>query len=319
MAPIKEPQPNKPTAAEDAKTKAAADAAKQQNARSVKLMIATLLRQNGISINEGIDSSIDSIAKQYDYRLLSPEVIQGILESKKPEFSALSTAFDSKFKKGIDMYEKNFGHRLTYAEYLSYENAANQIFAKYGARDILTPDVLHTVVGNGVDQSELDNRFQIASEAVNNMDDFTRQQFKSAFPTAKTDTDIMKAMLLGKDKGSAWLKTKVDVADITAAYNRLGVSEEQQVAAGELLRSGMSAKGIVQSIGQTAGEVENLNRLSAIYGEDATATARETFKESAGGPASKRRARLNALEKAAFSGTSGVGSTSLKSERAGII
>lgn len=321
--PINPTPPINPNAKEEAQRQAAATAASQRNAEQVKAMIVALLKLNGIGTNLNIDSDVAKLATNYDYQTLSPEVIQGILESKDSKgnsiLSTLTPAFDAKFKKGIDLYQKNFGHRLTYAEYLSYEDAANRIFSKYGAKDILTPDVLNTVIGNGVDQSELDNRFQIAAEATSNMDDFTRQQFKSAFPGAKTDTDIMKAMLLGKDKGSAWLKTKVDVADITAQYNRLGVSQEQQVAAGELLKSGMSVKNIVQGIGQVAGEVQNLGKLSAIYGENATDVAKETFKEAAGGPASQRRAKLTALERASFSGASGVGSTSLKSERAGII
>jgi len=300
-------------------------AASDRNALQVATLIKAMLYQNGIDMSN-IGDNINELAFRYDAQTLSPNVLQSILRENpknakgQPIYGNLKNAFDKKYKAGMDLYEKNYGKTLTYEEFNSYEDYARKIFSKYGAKDILTPSVLTTIVGNDIDHVELESRFAIANQAVNGMDEFTRQQFKAAFPKAKSDTDIMKAMLLGKEQGSAWLQTKVDVADINATYNRYGIGKDQQVGANEILASpGMSGERAVNAITQASAGINNLSNLADIYGESKTNLSKEVIKEATGGPASQRRAKLNALEKAQFAGASGVGSTSLKQERSGMI
>jgi hypothetical protein len=307
--------------ADDAAAKTAAD----RNAFQIVTLLKSMMNQMGINTNN-VGNDINELAKHYDAQILTPNILQSILKENpknakgQPLYGNLKMAFDNKYKAGMDLYEKNQGKSLTYEEFNSYEDYAKKIFSKYGAKDILTPDVLTTIVGNDIDHVELENRFSIANTAVSGMDEFTRQQFKAAFPRAKNDSDIMKAMLLGKEKGSAWLQTKVDVADINAVYNRYNIGTDQQVGANEILATpGMTGDRAVSAITQASGDLKNLNNLADIYSMDKSNLGKETIKEATGGPASQRRAKLNALERAQFAGTSGVGSTSLTQVRSGMI
>ena len=301
----------------------AIDAANRQRETAAYVsQVKTILKQVGISVS---DANLQNFASNIPSNVQVEEgTVQRMLEEKDSKgnyvYGDLSQKVYNKFGKYVNAYKKAHPNQpeISYSHITAYKKGAEQVFASYGAKDLLNDDTYMKVVNNGLDVNELEARFSVAKQKIDQADPFLLAQLQKAFPGNKTKTDLLKAVMLGAEAGHNWLQTKMDVASVGASFARHGFDES--LTADELLSTRELTTGQVEQRLQAAQDIsKDVTKLAGIYGEATKGLGAEIANEQLGGPASQRRAKLTALEKAAFSGASGVGSTSLKTERSGMI
>ena len=235
-----------------------------------------------------------------------------------PTMKPLSQRISIKFK-GIDLFRKNFPDKTppSYKEYSSIIKSIDSVLKTYNATELAEedPDFYSNVIGNGVDPEEFQLRMTDAVDRVLNADNVLKAELIKTFPGASLEK-IAHSMLLGKDKGSKYLERVVNQAEVRAEFSAVGLTPASDVAA--VADLGLSRTTLAKS---AKGISENLTKAQEYargFGlEEVTQAELET--EAFKGIPSERRAKLNALRKAQFSGTSGVGSTSFTQRRAGQI
>jgi hypothetical protein len=276
-----------------------------------------LVRAKVINPQDNVSKEIVNLAADASFLKLNDlnSIFTHIADNPKT-FTGLAPKIKTRFA-AIDMFKKNYPDKpaINYQDVIDAEQGFNKVGVAHSAMDILTPELTKTLIGNGVDVQELNNRFNSALDQVQNADEGLKQQLFTMYPGAKTVNDLQKAMLLGKDAGSEYLKNKVTQAGIQASF--AGTGYQSALGAEELAKAGVTRD-------QAAGgalAAQRLNTLSGIYEGGLTdETAKQNEMAAMGIPnalASQRRAKLTQLEQAQFSGVSGVGSTSLSKRRAG--
>jgi hypothetical protein len=281
------------------------------------LVYQLLVKGKILSPEDKSSNEITSLVADAQYLGLKSanEIFTHVVDNSK-EFVKLAPKINYRFR-AIDQFKKNYPTKpaINYQDVLDAEQGFNRVGVAHSAMDILTPDMTTTLIGNGVDSVELNNRFNDALDRVQNADEGLKKQLFSMFPGANNVNDLQKAMLLGKDAGSQYLKNKVNQADIMAGFG--DTNFKSIVGTEELAKLGVTRDQAAQGVAAT----QRLNTLSQIYEGDLTPeTAKQNELSGMGvgdAMASQRRAKLTELEKAQFSGVSGVGSTSLSKRKAG--
>ena len=127
------------------------------------------------------------------------------------------------------------------------------------------------------------------------------------------------AYTLDPTKAIEDIKRKVTAAEIGGAAARSGLTTN--VADAEYLqRYGVTKESAEQGYGTIAGGLQRGSQLASMYGESPytqTTAEQEIFNVPGAQEARKQRQKITGLEKAAFSGQSGLTSGALARERAG--
>jgi hypothetical protein len=233
-----------------------------------------------------------------------------------PTMKPLSQRISIKFK-GIDLFRKNFPDKTppSYKEYSSIIKSVDSVLKTYNATELATEDsdFYSNLIGNGVDPEEFQLRMTDAVDRVLNADDVLKAELVKTFPGASLEK-IAHSMLLGKDKGSKYLERVVNQAEVRAEFGAVGLTPASDVVSvADLGLSRAKLAQGAQSISQNLKDAQDYSRAFGL-GE---ITQAELESEAFKGIPSERRAKLNALRQAQFSGTSGVGSTSFTQRRAG--
>lgn len=276
-----------------------------------------LIRAKVLSPTENYTNELKDLVVSAQYLKFSSlnDMFTHVVDNPK-QFTKLASKVKYRFR-AIDDFRKNYPDKpsIDFQDVIDAETGFNTVGVRHNAMDVLTPDLVTTLIGNGVDAVELNNRFDQALDNVRNADEGLKKQLFAMFPGANTVNDLQKAMLLGKEAGVDYLKNKVATANVMAGFGESGF--KSVVGAEELAKLGVTR----QEAAQGAIGTERLNTLSKIYEGDLTTENARLNELSAMGAddalASRRRAKLTELEKAKFSGTSGVGSTSFTQRRAG--
>jgi hypothetical protein len=243
------------------------------------------------------------------------------------------TEFSLKVR-GTDAYKARFianearlakGLRaLSPASYIALEDKYQEVMRQYGL-----PESYYAKTGTGVQEGfrkliendvsnlELEDRIATAQKRVINANPEVTQALKQFYPDI-TNADIL-AYTLDPKNAIENIKRKVTAAEIGGAAIQSGL-QTGVARAEELQRYGVDQAAAEKGFGTIAGGLQRGSQLASIYGEDAytqTTAEQEVFNIAGAQEAAKQRKKLTGLEKATFSGQSGISSGALVRDRAG--
>jgi hypothetical protein len=233
-----------------------------------------------------------------------------------------------------DAYKKRFAANasriakglsaLNEAEYIGLEDQYQNIMRQYGlpasyyARgDMGRQEGFEKFLANDVSAAELEDRVMTAQSRVINANPEVTQALKQFYPGIG-DGDIL-AYALDPEKALTDIKRKVTAAEIGGAAMQRGLGTSM-ARAEELGAAGVTKQQAQQGYGTIAGGLQRGSQLAAIYGENPytqTTAESEIFNIAGSTEAEKQRKKLTSLEKATFSGQSGISSGALVRDRAG--
>jgi hypothetical protein len=265
--------------------------------------------------------------KQYGLEALV-EPLKGLVTS-----GASPSEFTIKLRE-TDAYKKRFAANeariqkglkaISEAEYLGLEDQYQNIMRNYGlpaeyyARgDMGTQEGFNKFIANDVSAAELEDRVMTAQSRVLNSNPEVLASLKAFYPDI-TNGDIL-AYTLNPEKALTDIKRKVTAAEIGGSATQAGLGTTM-ARAEELGAAGINKAQAQQGFGTIAGGLERGSQLASIYGQDPytqTTAEKEVFGLAGKTEAEKQRKKLTGLEKAAFSGQSGISSGALVRDRAG--
>jgi hypothetical protein len=236
--------------------------------------------------------------------------------------------------RGTQTYQKRFAANaervknglaaISEAEYIGLEDQYQNIMRNYGlpesyyARgDFGTQEAFQKFIANDVSATELEDRVMTGQERVLNSNPEVLAALKSFYPGI-TNGDIL-AYTLDPTNALTEIKRKVTSAEIGGAAMQAGL-KTTMTRADELSQAGIT-KAQAQQGFQTVAEVAPRGgQLAAMYGESPytqQTAEQEVFGLGGSVDAAKQRKKLVGLERAEFSGQSGIAQGALGRERAG--
>jgi hypothetical protein len=233
-----------------------------------------------------------------------------------------------------DAYKKRFAanaqrigkglRALSEAEYITMEDQYQNVMRQYGL-----PETYYTrgemgrqegfekFIAGDVSAVELEDRISTAQKRVLNANPEVTQALKQFYPDI-TNADIL-AYTLDPKNAIENIKRKVTTAEIGGAALQAGL--QTGVNRADVLRAaGVTKESAQQGFGTIAGGLQRGSQLASIYGEDPytqTTAEQEVFNIAGAQEARKQRQKITGLEKATFSGQTGLTSGALARDRAG--
>jgi hypothetical protein len=291
----------------DAQTKAAAETA-QANRQSAYDLLLQQFSQYGLSaLVTPLKDLITSNVSPSEFALRLTET-----DAYKKRFAANQ----ARINQGL--------RALSPAEYVGLEDQYQNIMRNYGLpSSYYTKDSMGTqqgfekFIGNDVSAAELEDRVVTAQSRVLNSNPEVLSALKSYYPDI-TNGDIL-AYTLDPAKGLNDIKRKVTAAEIGGAALQAGL-QTGMTRAEELGAAGINKAQAQQGFQTIGGGLQRGSQLASIYGENPytqTTAEQEVFGLAGQAEAAKQRKKLTGLEKATFSGQSGISSGALARDRAG--
>ena len=233
------------------------------------------------------------------------------------------SANDARVKAGL--------RALSPAEYLAKEDAYQKVMRDYGLPASYYKPGLYgkqegfdALLSNDVSSLELEDRISTAKQRVINANPEVAAALKQFYPDI-TDGDIL-AYSLNPKNAIKEIQRKVTAAEIGGAAlsqtDAMGkpILTTSLARAEELQRYGVDKAAATQGYSAIGAGLQRGSELAAIYQQDpytqSTAES-EVFKLSGQQEARKQRQRVTGLEKATFSGKSGLTGGALARDRAG--
>jgi len=220
---------------------------------------------------------------------------------------------------------------LSPAEYIGLEDQYQEIMRNYGL-----PAAYYTKDGTGkqvgfekfiagdVSAVELEDRIGTAQKRVLKANPEVLDALKQFYPDI-SNGDIL-AYTLDPTKGLEDIKRKVTAAEIGGAAmipkNAAGqqILTTSEARAMQLAGYGVDKAQATQGYSAIGSGLQRGSQLASIYGQDPytqTTAEEEVFKLSGQTEAERQRKKITGLEKAAFSGQTGITSGALARDRAG--
>lgn len=250
------------------------------------------------------------------------------------------TEFSLKVR-GTDAYKARFianearldkGLRaLSPAAYIALEDQYQEVMRQYGLPESYyaktstgVQEGFRKLIENDVSNIELEDRISTAQKRVINANPEVTAAIKQFYPDI-TNADIL-AYTLDPKNAIENIKRKVTTAEIGGAAIQAGLGykgdtpEARRARAEELGAAGVTKDIAQQGYGTIAGGLQRGSQLAAIYGESPytqTTAETEVFKIAGAQEARKQRQKITGLEKATFSGQTGISSGALARDRAG--
>ena len=216
---------------------------------------------------------------------------------------------------------------LTPKQYIDLEDQYQTVMRNYGLpASYYTKDTtgkqsgFDKFIAGDVSAPELETRIATAQQRVLNSNPEVLNAIKSFYGDSVTNGDIL-AYALNPSKGLEDIKNKVTAAEIQGAANIFGLnkitaeSTPAEIKALEARANALAGYGInkataTQGFANVAEMAPRGSQLADIYKQQPytqqTAEA-EVFNTTGAADAAAKRRKLTALEKASFSGSSGVG------------
>ncbi len=208
--------------------------------------------------------------------------------------------------------------------YLAMEDQYQELMRQYGlpasyyAKDPTGKQVgFEQLIANDVSNIELNDRLMAAQDRVVNANPEVARALKQFYPDI-TNGDIL-AYTLDPKNAIENIKRKVTAAEIGGAAIQSGL-QTGMARAEELGAAGIDKRQAQEGFGTIAGGLQRGSQLASIYGESPytqTTAEQEVFGLAGQTEAEKQRKKLTSLEKATFSGQTGVTSGALARDRAG--
>jgi hypothetical protein len=219
--------------------------------------------------------------------------------------------------KGNDLRRASGKNALTEAEYLAVEDAYDQTLRAYGQQNYFGIDrktkqeKAAELIGNDISAVEFKDRIQLAVDRVQNADPMTKSVLKQFYPTLN-EADLIGYFLNPQDNLPK-LQEKVTASEIGAAAKGVNLATDV-TAATDLAKYGVTQAQAREGYSTISGILPDAKKLGDIYDESGIKYAQkeaeaEVFKGNQ--DAATKRKRLASMERAAFSGSSGTGQSSL--------
>jgi hypothetical protein len=190
--------------------------------------------------------------------------------------------------------------------------------AEYYTRgDMGIQEGFNKFIANDVSAAELEDRVMTAQSRVLNANPEVLASLKAFYPDI-TNGDIL-AYTLNPEKALTDIKRKVTSAEIGGGAMQAGLGITG-TRAEELTAAGITKAQAQQGFGTIAGGLQRGSQLASIYGENPytqTTAEKEVFGLAGKTEAEKERKKLTGLEKATFSGQTGLTTGALARDRAG--
>ena len=173
------------------------------------------------------------------------------------------------------------------------------------------------LIANDVSAPELEDRIMNAQNRVIKANPEVTTALKQFYPEI-SNADIL-AYTLDPTKGLEDIKRKITNAEIGGAALQSGLQTNLNRAE-ELRKYGITKDTAQQGYGAIGSSLMRGSQLASIYGEDPytqTTAEQEVFKIPGAEEARKQRQKITGLERATFSGQSGLTSGALQRDRAG--
>jgi hypothetical protein len=219
---------------------------------------------------------------------------------------------------------KNGLKAIDEATYLGLEDQYQRTMINYGlpenyyARgDMGVQEGFNSLIGNDVSNIELEDRLITAQSRVLKSNPEVLASLKEFYPDI-TNGDIL-AYTLDPKNGLDAIKRKVTTAEIGGAFLQAGLQSGVNRAE-EFAAAGVNKAQAQQGAATIAGGLQRGSQLASIYGEDPysqTTAETEVFGLAGAQEAAKQRKKITGLEKATFSGQTGLSSGALVRDRAG--
>jgi len=244
--------------------------------------------------------------------------------SQMPEALRNTKAYMTRFSANDARVKAGF-RALSPATYLALEDQYQKVMTRYGLpKNYYTPGLygkqegFEKLIASDISNTELEERIAAAQERVIRGAPQITQALKEFYPEI-TDGDIL-AYALDPANAIKNIQRKITTAEIGgAALAQKGLTTSL-ARAEELQRYGVDKAAATAGYSVIGGGLQRGSELASIYGESpytrATAES-EIFKLSGEQEARKQRQKVTGLEKATFSGKSGVTGGALTRDRAG--
>jgi hypothetical protein len=293
-----------------AQQQAAAEAARKKEAgQSAFDLLRNTFAQYGL---ENLVFDVEKYIKDG----LSPAEFTLRLRTESESYKKRFAANQTRINKGL--------RALSEAEYIGLEDQYQNIMRRYGLPENyyvrgamgIQPG-FEKFIGGDVSPVELEDRIQLAQNRVINAAPEVASSLRSFYPDI-TNGDIL-AYALDPDKALEGIRRKVTAAEIGGAATMAGLATGVSRAE-ELARFGVTGETARQGFQNIAEILPRGSQLAEIYKQSpyTQATAeQEVFGITGAAEAAQKRRRLQQLETATFSGSSGAAGGALGRERAG--
>lgn len=261
-------------------------------------------------------AALSALFKQYGLESLAPKIVGflqqgyssdtvGLLLADTPEYKQRFAGNAARLKKGLSV--------LSPAEYVSTEQSYRQLMQSAGLPIGFydAPQDFQSWIENDVSPTEVKARVDIAQDVMSNADPNTLAYYKQHY----SHGDLL-ATILDPKKATPLIEQQYRQSQLAGAAANNGVNVADSTLK-QLAQAGITQQQGQQGFGQIGQEAGDATRLGQIYGQQFTADdfAKETFLGDA--TAGNKRKKLASQERAAFSGSGGVGQTGLSQSSGG--
>jgi len=220
---------------------------------------------------------------------------------------------------------KNGLNAISEAEYINLENSYANTLKAYGLSNMVSGNrddnykKFAEYIAGDISAVEFKDRVDTVVSRVQNSDPTIKATLKSFYPEI-TDADLV-GYFLNPKENLPKLQEKVTASEIGAAATGMGLGTNVTTAT-DLAKFGVDQKMAREGYSTIAGILPTSTKLGDIYNETGVKYAQaegeaEVFKGNQ--DAATKRKRLASMERAAFSGSSGVGQSSLSKSTQGLI
>lgn len=282
-----------------------------------KLLPGQLLRDLS-GPQRDIAVTLTELFRSYGLESLAPKIIEFIKQGFDGNTVAILLQDTSEYKERFKANETRRSKGLPVlspAEYLSVEQSYRQIMSSAGLPVGFydQPEDFQKWIADDVSPQEVKTRVDVAVGLVNNIDPSVRAYFQQWY--SKGD---MVAYALDRTRATAVLERQAAASVVGGVAAGQGIQIDRDLSE-QIAQTGIDQSQARQGFGFVATERERAEMLSGFYAEeegvDQDDLVREVFFNDA--QAGQRRRRLASRERAAFSGRSGIGQSSLGRETTG--
>jgi hypothetical protein len=281
--------------------KTAEEARLANEKRDAFALIQTTMQGYGFTIDEW-----NELSKYIENALINPKIgpNQMILEMRAlPVYKARFAGNEIRVKNGINA--------LSEANYIQQENSYAEYLRAGGVSNLGNRATYAKLIGGAVAPTEVGKRVNMAVDRVTTADPEIMRMIRTYNPTI-SQQDLV-SYFLDPDNTLPELEKKVAMGEIGAAAFQQGL-DYGFGRIEDLQKYGVSREQAIAGYGNVGQVLPTATKLGDIYSEsgvkyDQTTGESEFFKSDA--KAMEKRRQLQSMERAAFSGSSGTGQSSL--------
>jgi hypothetical protein len=289
--------------------------------------IADLKQQDKTSAGQSAYDLLYSEFDRYGLSSLVAPLKDLITSGASPSEFTIKLRETDAYKKRFAANEtriKNGLRALSEAEYIIKEDAYQEVMRRrglpieyYTKGDLGVQKGFESLIAGDVSSTELEDRIVTAQDRVLNANPEIAKTLKEFYPGI-SNGDIL-AYALDPANAINAIKRKITAAEIGTAAKQEGLTSGL-TRADELAAMGITKETAAQGYKTIGGGLQRGSQLASIYGESPytqTTAEQEIFNLQSSQEARKQRQKITGLEKATFSGQTGLSQGALARDRAG--